>query len=60
MANLDFKFSSDKRAGEASDDDVTFPVGDYRRHVKNGESAMVVDTHKTPNIVIVEHAHALI
>ena len=60
MADFDFKLSSKRRSGEASDEDVTFPVEDYREDVKNGESDLVVDTHETPNIVIVENVYALI
>ena len=40
--------------------DVTFLVGDYRGGVKNGDSDLVIDTHKTPNATIVEHAYAFI
>ena len=60
FSNFDFKFSSERRTGAASDKDVTFPVGDYRGDAKNGERYLAVCTHKTPNVVIIEHVPALV
>ena len=47
FANFDFKFSSERRTGEAPSEDVTFTVEDYNEDVKNGKSTLVLDIHKT-------------
>ena len=57
-ANVEFGFGSQGRSVESSDDGVTESVVNDRGDVKNGESACSNDTHKTPDIVVIDHVHA--